>query len=237
MGRQFLALSLFVILLAFFVVLTSLSEYDSTKAMPVLSSLEMAFAGKQLEREADKSAAEKAEFDNLRQGDTLDKIKASLNATISDFDARKNRLGTEMYVRMPRRDFERALQASVGLPDDNRALSGMDGPFISTLISLLNAAREERPYRMDILLETETNPAALQNEAPEKIAALMQRVSGYSAALQNAGLPEFLVSAGLSYRGQRDEAEGDFVELVFTRHKSFDPSVGRTVAEIAEVQP
>ena len=53
-GGQLLAMSLFIMLLAFFIVLNAISNYENSKVKPVLQSIELTFASKITEEGNDK---------------------------------------------------------------------------------------------------------------------------------------------------------------------------------------
>lgn len=210
MANQFMALSLFIMLLSFFIILNSISDFEETKARPILSSLDMAFSSSAIDRDENASVSQQQQQESTKEGDTLDKIEGLFNAQIKSFSLQKNRLGTEMYVRMSVEEFEKFLgiNSAGDLFVDNSMLDG----FTGTLVSLIQTAESEIPYRMDMVLNIGGNPSSLQNEQPEKTRSALKQVSAYSKVLEDNGMPIQFISAGLG------ADEQDTVELMFRRY-------------------
>lgn len=235
MAQHYLALSLFVILLCFFLVLDSLSTFEVVKAQSVKQSLQFAFAGK-VEGDKDLPSIHVTPTETFRQGDALDPVKALFNAQIKTFKASTNRMGTEMMVRLPISEFEAALKetASTGISEKN-AFERTGGPFLPTLVSLLQAAQGRVPYRLDILLNIPGDPAALMagDEKDNATRDLIRKVSGYALMLEKAGMPRKTVSAGLAQAlpGNAFEGEGEsYIELYFRHYVPVDPLSGERVS-------
>lgn len=230
MSQYYISLSLFVILLCFFLVLNSLSTFEPVKMHNVLSSVQFAFAGK-TEGEMDLPSVRVTPSQNFGKGDALAPLKALFNTEIKGFKASTNRMGTEMMVRLPVAEFERhiGLAADAGIARRS-TLDGRGGAFLSTLVSLLNTAQTEIPYRMDILLNLPSDPSVLNIGEPEAFRAALGQVSAYSEALEKAGLPRKLVSSGLAegVPANRFEGQGDsYIELYFRPYIPIDPLAGQ----------
>lgn len=230
MAQQYLALSLFVILLCFFIVLNSMSNFETVKTENVMQSVQMAFSGKTAGDNALPSV-QMTPTETFEKGTALDKIKALFKAQIKTFKANTNRLGTEMMVRLPLAEFEAAVSsvgAAGGMAAQNpRAAKA--APFLPTLISLIDTAQSEIPYRMDILLNIPENPASLPTDDPARFKALLRQASQYSDTLERAGMPRKLVSSGLSegtLEHSFDGQGGPYIELYFRRYEPVDPLSG-----------
>ncbi|MCD8562737.1 MAG: flagellar motor protein MotB [Alphaproteobacteria bacterium] len=235
MARQYLALSLFIILLCFFLVLNAMSTFEIVKAQSVTKSLQFAFAGK-LEGEKDLPSIHVTPTQSLSKGDSLDRIKALFSAQIKTFKASTNRMGTEMMVRLPVSTFEDALKdvSGAGISEQN-AFEREGGAFLPTLVSLMQTAQSAVPYRLDILLNTPFDPADLMGEEDDSPQAreLIRKASTYAAQLEKAGLPKKLVSSGLAKAepGNAIEGQGDnYIELYFRRYAPVDPLSGERIS-------
>ncbi|MFN3700233.1 MAG: hypothetical protein ACK4VI_01770 [Alphaproteobacteria bacterium] len=206
MAREFLGLSLFIMLLSFFIILNAMSKFEDVKSQPVLRSLDMAFSSGKMDRKQE--APTTIEYQELahKEGSTIDKLEALFNAHIRSLDVTKNRLGTEMNVRMSRTEFEAALDGA------ERVVLGMaarDEPFLSTLITLVQSEDLGTPYRMDISYHLGENPSVLRNAQPEVLREVSRRVAGYALRLEAAGLPQRFFSGGM---GAYDK---DMIEIAF----------------------
>ena len=101
--------------------------------------------------------------------------------------------------------------------NDGAVLGGAGGGFGATLISLLQARETEIPYRMDMILNIEENPARFQNDSPQKMEAAIKKVSSFAEKLEAAGLPKKLVTSGVG------QGEKETVDLYFRRYEPFNP--------------
>ena len=75
-GDKLPGLSLFVMLLAFFMILNSMSSYEKQKMENIMQSLDDTFASKITETGNDKPSITKSSDKQLGEGDTLEKIEA-----------------------------------------------------------------------------------------------------------------------------------------------------------------
>jgi hypothetical protein len=230
MGQHYLSLSLFIILLCFFLVLNSLSTFEPVKAQSAMNSLQSALTGSSPSDEGMPSL-HFTPTENSPKGDALDQLKGLFSAQIKTFKASTNRMGTEMMVRLPVSEFEKSLQsaAAAGISPEN-AFERKGGAFLPTLVSLMETAQSTVPYRMDILLNIPGDPADLGASGKD----LVLKASGYSDTLERAGLPRKLISAGLAQAVSENafEGEGDlYIELYFRRYVPVDPLAGERLAD------
>lgn len=212
MANQFLSLSLFLMLLSFFIVLNSVSDFENTKAVPtVLNSLSLAFKNEHSQGDTTATARQENEFQDKRDGNALEDVEGLFNAHIAGFEARKNRLGTVMHVRLPMRSFENALKRTdfgdADVPSQDQE------PFLNTLVTVLRSAQKKKPYRIDMVMNVGDDPAILMDTQPKEYRTAVKRVSNLSKALENMKLPRKMISTGLK-RGERG-----FIDLYFYRYK------------------
>jgi len=112
MGSSFLNLSLFIMLLSFFIVMNSVSSYETTKISPVIDSIEMAFGSKLEEEKLAKPSeagnvmtidvsVEKFEtvlrdIDVMRSGEEVTRSESFVPTLISLIDASQTRVPYRM---------------------------------------------------------------------------------------------------------------------------------------------
>ena len=222
MGSQLLGLSLFIMLLAFFIVLNAISAYEETKVRPIIESLGFTFASRILEPQVDeRPSVTKDAQPSIHEGDTLDRIQALFNSQLPGHETVKSERKGTMYVKLPFDEFEQAVMAAGqqnALDDQVGAGKFLKGFFLPTLVALVETENTRRPYRMDILLNMDDNPAHVQNTQPQQLASKVRRLNDIAAKLESAGLPTNLVSIGLQ------KGETDMVELLFRIHIPFNPA-------------
>tara|TARA_B100001989_G_scaffold252549_1_gene235019 strand:- start:5221 stop:5931 length:711 start_codon:yes stop_codon:yes gene_type:complete len=217
MANQFLALSLFLMLLSFFIVMNAVSGYEKTKTQPVMKSLSLAFSNKEIVEDHGPSE-EPTMMMNLGKGDTLSKIEGLFDGHIANFTAKRNRLGTIMHVRLPVLAFKRAIEMPQLQSKDDSKLSNLaDESFLQTLVTLLRAEENNLPYRMDMILETSYQPDVISEETQSRMRSDLTRVSGFASRLENYGMPQQYISAGLQF------GETGYVSLYFKRYEHYSP--------------
>jgi len=214
MADQSLTLSLFLMLLSFFIILNSVSEFEINKAQSVLSSVSLSFS-KQTKVDEISSTMDLSDIGFKNKGTALDQIQALFTAQISGVEASKNRFGTEMQMRLPVKEFEKLLgKAAIRNP---QGLANNDRDLLPMMVSLMDI-ENTLPYRIDILLHTSENPAKMQNDAPNQLWFKAKTASRYSEKIEQIGLSRRLVTSGLK------QGEDGMVDLVFRRYIPFDPS-------------
>lgn len=220
MANQFLGLSLFVMLLSFFIILNAVSDFEDTKSRPVLNSLTVAFSNKDpIDLAAPGQAPTQSQTQQL--GSTLDKIEALFQSQIASAETKQNRLGTTMYMRLPFKDFQRSMFSSLRTPDPRQALrpkafQQKDINMLPLLVSLMETQLDVK-YKMDMILNVDASPSSLSADDSARFAALNTSVSAIAEKLEEAGLPRSQVAVGLK------EGEADIIELIFRRHQPFNP--------------
>ena len=217
MANQFLSLSMFLMLLSFFIVLNSMSTFEKEVAVPaVLNSLSMAFSkqeNKLIKEYINIGPATRPSphESGSGDGDTLETIEGLFNAHLAGFKMKRNRLGTVMHVSLPIDEFEKAIKTSnLEAPQggDTSPLS-----FSQTMITLLRSAEKENPYRIDMVYNLENDPMILLRGAPDTFKYELIRVSALAGHLERKGMPKKMVSVGLT------KGKPDIIDLYFYRYK------------------
>lgn len=215
---QMMNLSLFIMLLAFFIVLNALSSYEEIKIEKVKRSIELAFSkDPQVEEIKSSTAPDLAQA--MREGHTFDRLEALFNAQIASFEAVQSKSRGVMMVQVPFDDFKEAVMA-VGQENilnypSRREMRG--NFFLPTLTSILRTDIDGAPTRMEIMLNSNSNPAALQNKNPSDLKALIDQVGVFSQKLEAEGLPPKLVNIGVQ------KGNTKMVDLVFRKYVPFSP--------------
>ncbi len=214
MASQYLSLSLFVMLLSFFIILNSKSTFDTTKTKAVVNSLSMVFSSEEHPDDLAPSIMQ-SPLSSIREGSTLTQLNALFSSEISGVESKTNRLGTIMHISLKDEEFEKVLKSSLG-GAKSIPISGGNFDFLATLVSLLNS-QDSMPYRMDIVLSLGQNPSKLQNENPDEMTTRIAQVSSYAKRLEEAGLPPKFVTSGIG-RGR-----AGMIDLYFYRYRAFNP--------------
>jgi hypothetical protein len=215
---QMMNLSLFIMLLAFFIVLNSVSSYEEIKAEQVRRSLLMAFSNENIVEEQKSSNLEDP-LAAMKEGHTFDRLDALFRSQISSFEATQSQSRGVMLLQMPFDDFVTAV-FKIGQKDLLRyptrdAVRG--NYFLPTLVSLLRNNIDGAPTRMEILIHTQGNPAQSQNQLPEEMKKTISTASGLSERLEQQGMPQKLISIGVK------KGDPQMVELVFRKYTAFSP--------------
>ncbi|MCB9988746.1 MAG: hypothetical protein H6868_05340 [Rhodospirillales bacterium] len=210
-SSQIMGLSLFIMLLAFFIVLNAISTFEEDRVRPTMNSIERAFATKIAAEEDKKPSVVDGQNLSIQQGSTVDRLEALFAAHIPSHDAVVQNERGEMYVRVPLDEFEAAF-----VQTDQKS-TDMRGRFITTMAALMMSADQGRQYRMDMLAEVNDDPARLQNEKPQETKALMMRMAAIAGAMEEIGLPRRYISIGLR------QGKAGYVEIHFRLHEPYSP--------------
>lgn len=220
-------LSLFIMLLAFFIVLNAISSFVEEKTYPVVQSLQMTFSTQALRPDVAPSMAPDPQ-ESIRDGQTVERIDALFKSQITAFDAVKNESTGTMEVTLPIDVFANSVMA---IGQEDLLAASPDAPvkgkkfFLPTLVSILKSDQQGVPYRMDILLHVGDNPAQMQNRDPKALAQVMARASQLTTQLEKAGLAQKLLSIGI------DKGDANKVRLLFRPHEPFTPMEPEATAD------
>ncbi|MGQ0527232.1 MAG: flagellar motor protein MotB [Alphaproteobacteria bacterium] len=198
MGARFLTLSLFILMLSFFIVLNSFSTFETTKARSLIKSVTETFSA----RETGDTIV--PQFGGTGGGvseNPLDRLDSVLqNQTAAGTEAKSNRLRTAMKISLPVEKFE--------------TMIGENGELLPVLASVFEP--ESGPsYTMKMVLNISANPAEFSRHDPARAAAAIKKSAALMQTLQDTGLPEDFMSAGV---GQGPEGT---VDLIFQRDPSY----------------
>lgn len=215
---QMMNLSLFIMLLAFFIVLNTLSSYEELKIEKVRRSVELAFS-KDAEIKEDMPSVREDPAKSLKEGHTFERLDALFESQIVSFEATSSKSLGIMMVRVPYEKFSKAI-LETGQEDllqypSRKAVRG--NFFLPTLVSLLRRDIDGAPTRMEILVHTDDNPAEIQNQTPKKLQEVMLKAGVFSRRLQKQGMPQKLINIGVA------KGNPKFIDLVFRKYVPFSP--------------
>ena len=221
-------LSLFIMLLAFFIVLNAISDYEEIKTENVKRSLEIAFSNDP-DLEESMSSETPDPVQAMREGRAFDRINALFNAEISSFKKEVSYSRGIMMVELPFDEFSEAVTA-VGQKDllrypSRRSVRG--NFFLPTLSSILRTEIDGVPTRMEIIVHTDENPARMRNQEPAELSSVVNRVGNFARQFGKVGMPQKLINIGL------EKGDPEMVQLVFRRHVVFSPIKSDELIEAA----
>lgn len=208
-GADVLSLSLFILLLAFFIVLNSITSLQNDRIDPVLQSLWAAF-GRDMQTLSEKPSPQQDEFLASGAGDSQTQIAAMLRAQIPSVSIERSVARGTLRARVSVPD----LTASIGhlTPEKLRAATPENrtsGSLLPILAGLMIASNNTQPLRLDIVL------AASQGTV-EDIAYLEK----LAMLLEAAGVPKTHYAVSYTQEGARG-----FADFVFTPYASFAPDL------------
>lgn len=214
-SRQLLSLSLFIVLLAFFIVLNGVSSFDEGKVRDTMDSVGFAF-GTSIEAkyglEGDLGSQTAHTDEDQTRGSVFDRMQALFNANIPGHKAVLSKSNGILHIAIPLEEFEQALDKSIEAGGRVREDEISDYIF-DALIALMNRDDDGIKYRMDVYYNLRTNPAELFNKSPQEFNTQLNRSSGLARKIEQIGLPENLMSISMS------KGNPAVVDLYFTIHQ------------------
>lgn len=145
-STQVLTLSLFMILLCFFIVLNSLSDFKEARVIPILASLEASFSSKMINTNIAPSLSGEKKPISLFSGGAINELEVAFRNSFDVSYAKVNTAGTILQVEINRKNLIDILQKAntVGFY-----------AFHQKLLKFMNG--NSQPYRMNIIFGEE-NP-------------------------------------------------------------------------------
>lgn len=208
LGSQIPPLSLFIVMLAFFIMLNSISVIKEDKAKPLMYSLEEAFASRMSADENWQPATTASEAASADEGRVIDHAERLFQAHIAGVQTQKDDGRGVLLMRMSYADLSAAVSGIGDKAAENKK-------FMETLASMLRSSAAGQPYRMDVFLQVDDNPAMMQNDQPQKMSVLMRDLGVLAQQFEKAGLPQRLLSVGL------EKGQNGTVELLFRPHQAY----------------
>lgn len=229
MASQLLALSLFIMLLAFFIVLNAISSFEESRFQPVLSSLGDTFSSRVNQSDNARPSVTVSPDESIDEGTALERMQLLFNAQIPGQKSAVNNTRGTLHVRVPYEELNEAVMSvgagglasgrvsGTGTGQGQRAGHRM---FLPALTALMKGEQVGLFYRVDMVLNIGGNPARMQNHEPLALAAIMKDMGRIGDRLEQAGLPPRLISTGVQ---QGRSGEVGYVDLLFRAHEPFNP--------------
>ena len=227
---QLLALSMFIMLLAFFIVLNAISSFEENRTEPILGSLEKTFSTSTSRIPQRRPSARPSdtlqEFKGEGDTTTLDRIRDLFQGRIARVTIRENKETGVMMVEVPYAEFSTAILA-LGQSADQVDLDEL--PFLPTLVSLIQTSKDEKQYQMTMLLKTDTQPVDLKIDRPEEFRSMRDKIGKLSQRLGDAGISDEFMAIGLR------QGEENMLDLIFKPYESREPVIATpSVQEVIE---
>ncbi len=211
LGSQLMTLSLFVMLLAFFIVINAISTFETNRVKPIMKSLGQTFATRLDVTVDDRPSPTESEDMSMGSGDVLERIEAMFNTHIPGPDTKveRNPISGIMTVTVP---FDRFAEAMALV-----ASGKTDAVFTPMIVGLMRSNQAGLSYRMDMTLAVPMEPPAYLRTQPEAMWAALRSLNTLALDLEEAGLAQKYFTIGM-----QKGAPGR-LEIVFSRHRPYDP--------------
>ena len=228
MASHITTLSIFIILLAFFIALNALSHFVPEKATPILESLHKTFGTQKqdidLEPSIRQDPAKAAD-----RGDILEDLEGLFRARIQGVEAVTFQGRDTLILRAPLDAFQNAVYG-VESDDNDENLNEPEtqqAEFLTSLKTMVTTGRTGKQYHMKAI----ANVASQDDILSPQTAPLSKRMSRIAAKIEAAGIPKPLLGIGLQ------EGPAGKVDLVFTPYKPYAAqSLGTTSENPAGLQ-
>lgn len=193
-GTQILALSLFLMLLAFFIIMNAKSSYTEGKSLEIVQSVAESFSSSIRGKGLKPSITEGEDPIAIGEGSITEQIEGLFRSLIPapDLDLSQDISNGTLQIQLPLDIFAEKLR---------------QGGFGGTLRQLINS---NPPYRMDMVAVVPSGPAALYKSDPEVFKAISDRLDSIARRLQRAGIAPAHLSLGMKTGG-----ESGAITLVF----------------------
>lgn len=189
--NQLTTLSLFLMLLAFFIVLNVNSNYEVSRSVPVLQSIERTFSPKVVGYEEKENSATESQQKVTGQANAIDQLQATFKAEIP---------GLKVTVK---KDLDLMSTTISRLKFRNMILE--KSPAISRIREILNRFIEsDKGYVMDMVFYFEQDPAKESFDSPENYKNFLKEVQRYIPLLQEAGFDRRTISLSF-FKGNVDD--------------------------------
>lgn len=203
-GHQILALGLFIMLLAFFIVLNALSTFDETTARPVMASLEKTFAPRIYKQDIGQASVEAVTKSN-REGTSLEQISGIFTSRIPAIKIERQREG-QLHVRVNTKDLLDSIQKmeTISEYDEDKYLAYRD-----IFVAVLASQDTDYPLRMDVVLNLPQSPSDYKKGKRSLSNDRIVDIAKIASILQKQGLPIHLYSFSFK-KGTKNKADIKF---------------------------
>ena len=205
-GSQIMALSLFLMLLAFFIVLNAISSYEEYKVKPVMNNIKTTFAPRAL-RPATAPSRKRNPIEAMGEGSTIERLQALFRAQIPSADIHYNPSTGVMRTEMAYDKLEQAVMA-IGQekPDFDNLENASHDFFVPMLAALLDLKKADRPYRMSMIRTFSRDPASRYIKRKSMMQKRIESHGVLAKKLVEGGVSGKVLSVGLQAHDEADRA-------------------------------
>lgn len=189
-------LSLFIMLLAFFMMLNSKSKFSDDRVEPVLQSLKETFTARVFRDDLGPSLRPDPEQGAGEGYETYQSLDAFFRTSFPGSEPQLIPTRGMFYLELNAGDFERKLLNTPSIRD-----------------TLLGKLQTDHPLQMEIWLNLQNDPSATS----EKTRDLVKALSAWAAALEKQGLKKGMLIVGLQ------KGDPEKVIVLFRNYKPYAP--------------
>lgn len=211
-GGAFLSLSLFIILLAFFIILTAASNLDEAKTTDVIDSLEQSFASKNA-GDDNYPARATGPVKSTGQGSMFDNIEAMLNARFLGVEKRRSFGKNVAYMQIDKAQFK----SFMGMTEAQKIGHAERDAFFHKLQVVLTSVEGETPYQIHLAVSV-NEPAATDVDGQTRTKHdAIKELDLIAQKIVEAGFPKERISIGLA------DKDSDKITLEFRPYRPVYP--------------
>lgn len=194
-------LSLFIMLLAFFMMLNATSSFDDDRVKPVLQSIKETFTTRVFREDVGPSFRPDPEHAAGEGHEAYESLDSYFRTSFPGFSPQMIPTRGIFYLELPADIFE-------------KKFFGADSSAQKTLIEKLWAYQQ---LQMEIWLNLDQDPGAASADARDLLRARINKLSGWAAALEAQGLQKGTLTIGLQ------KGDSKKVIVLFHNYKPYAP--------------
>lgn len=210
MAAHITTLSIFIILLAFFIALNSMAHFVPEKATPVLESVRQTFGTAHQKKMDEDPVLRPDEEKAAGMGDLLQELEDLFRSRIEGVKAVKIQGRNILLLRMPLDELESGLDQG-GVTDEETGKQAP--PFLESLRSMVTAGENGRAFHVRIVLNTERREdvTAATGDGQQ----LAKQASRIARKVEEAGIPKPLLGIGV------EQGPAGTADLIFEPYRPF----------------
>lgn len=233
--NQFLALSLFIVLLAFFIVLNAISvRKEESEYVPVLASIDKAFSsGSKVNDDITATAVRPSLNNTPQENDQSDGEQSALDELDALFQAQIPGMESDYFQQ------DGVYKISVKYSVLDYAITHLDGTvsnpyrskkegfdhFFGGIVYLMINNPKFQQYHLDIYLNTPFEPSLVDAQQQKFATKQIETLSKMAKNLEAAGLDRRYINIGLQ-KGRPHKAD-----IYFTKYEDYSPVQDKTQQE------
>ncbi len=201
-GALVSTLSLFIMLLAFFIMLNASADFDATRVRPVMQSIQETFTSRVFRDDVGPSLRPGAEQGMGDGNEAYNSLEAYFSTSFPGVQPKMIPTRGIFYLELPADEFERKYFSA-------------NSKLQKTLIEKMWAYQQ---LQMEIWLNIEDDPGVASGAARDELRAKMKKVTGWAAELEKEGLQHGTLTVGLQ------KGDPKKVIVLFHNYKPYAPA-------------